>query len=304
MSGVLEVAYNVIAPILLTIGLGAALGRYADPEPRTFATGTLYLFGPCLVISGISQSELAAGEMGQVALMVVLFTLIMTALAWLASFRLERRTQSAFLLSVALINAGNFGLPFAEFAFGEEGREIAVLVFVTTSVMSNTLGVFLASRGSFPIREALINVFKVPLPYATFAALFMNFGDIALPVPLARCIEILSQATVPCMLVLVGLQLSRLSVRTANRERRQTVLLSVVMRLLLSPIVVLVIALLMGISGITRDVVLLQLSMPTAVASLTLATEFGSDYEFITTSILISTIASIVSLSVILGLLL
>jgi malate permease and related proteins len=301
MNGVLEVAYNVILPILLTMALGAALGRYADPEPRTLATATLYLFGPCLVISGISQSELAAGEIGQVAFIVVAFTFIMTVFAWAASFRMERRTHSAFLLSVALINAGNFGLPFAEFAFGEAGREVSVIVYVVTSVMSNTLGVFLASRGSYPIQQALVNVFKVPLPYAVLIAFTLNFGDIALPIPVARCVEILSEATVPSMLVLVGLQLSRLSVREGGRERQQAVILSVAMRLLLSPLIVLLIALVMGVSGIKRDVILLQLSMPTAVASLALATEYGSDYQFITSSILVSTIVSILTLSIILG---
>jgi predicted permease len=59
---------------------------------------------------------------------------------------------------------------------------------------------------------------------------------------------------------------------------------------------------LLGLSGLARQVSIIEASMPTAVTTGVLATEFGSDTEFTTAVILVSTLASIVTLSVLLTL--
>ena len=59
-------------------------------------------------------------------------------------------------------------------------------------------------------------------------------------------------------------------------------------------------AALLGIAGLARQVSIVESSMPTAVISSVLATEFGSDPEFVTAVILVSTLASSITLSVLL----
>jgi len=58
----------------------------------------------------------------------------------------------------------------------------------------------------------------------------------------------------------------------------------------------------LGITGLTRQVILTESAMPTAVISGVLAAEFGADTEFVTATILVSTLLSIVTLSVLLAL--
>jgi predicted permease len=52
---------------------------------------------------------------------------------------------------------------------------------------------------------------------------------------------------------------------------------------------------------LTRQVTIIQASMSTAAMAGVLATEFGSDAEFTTAVVLVSTLASIISLSVLLA---
>jgi predicted permease len=100
----------------------------------------------------------------------------------------------------------------------------------------------------------------------------------------------MAQAAVPMMLLLLGVQLARIDVRGHLRHIVGPISLSAALRLLVPPLLCLLLAPLLGVSGMPRNVVLLQLSMPTAVTAALLATEFGSDVQFVSAAILISTL--------------
>jgi predicted permease len=244
---------------------------------------------------------LKADELGQILAMAALSSLLIALVGWGETrlFRLDRKLASAFMLSVVLVNAGNYGLPLNDFAFGQAGMQRAIVFFVVSAMISNTLGVYLASRGAASVRRSLLNVLTVPLPYATVLGFLVNIKGLTLPLPLDRAVTILGQAAVPGMLIVLGLQLSR----TAVRGRVGPILLATVTRLGVAPLIALALATLLGLSGLTRQVSIIQASMPTAAMAGVLATEFGSDAEFTSAVILVSTLVSIVTLSILLSLL-
>jgi predicted permease len=299
MTSFLGVAYNVLAPIFLVIGLAVLLDRLFAPDPRAFSRAVIYLFSPCLVFDGIARSNLRAHELGLIVAVAAVSSLVMALVGWgLARlFRFDRRLESAFILSIVLVNAGNYGLPLNEFAFGAAGLQRAIVYYVVTAVVANTLGVYLASRGAASVGRSLLNVLMVPLPYATALGFVVNMTAIQLPVPVARMVSLLAQAAVPCMLLILGLQLSRTSVK----GRIGPIALAAVTRLGIAPLVAFPLVMLLGLSGLAGQVSIIEASMPTAVMGGVLATEFGSDAEFTTAVILVSTLASIISLSVLLS---
>ena len=300
MTPLFSVAANIIGPIFLIVGLAILLDRRFALNPQVLSRVIIYLFSPFLVLDGIARSDLQADEMGLIVAMAILSILSVTLVGWglarLCGF--DRKLESAFLLGVALINAGNYGLPLCEFAFGKAGLQRAVIFYVVTAVVANTLGVYLASRGAASVRRSLLNMLTVPLPYATALGIIFNVGHVALPLPVDRAITLLSQATVPCMLVLLGLQLSR----TSAKGRLGPIALVTVTRLVIAPLIAFPLAALLGLSGVTRQVSIVEASMPTAVMSGVLATEFGGDAEFATATVLVSTLASIITLSILLSL--
>jgi len=301
MTSFLSVAINVLGPIFLIIGLAVLLDRTLAPDPRAFSRAVVYLFSPCLVFSGIARSDLKADELGLIVAVAALSSLLMALVGWgLARLcRFDRKLESAFMLSVVLINAGNYGLPLNEFAFGQAGLQRAIVFYVVTAVTASTLGVYLASRGAASARRSLLNVLMVPLPYATVLGFVVNMRGISIPIPLDRAVTLLGQAAVPCMLLILGLQLSRTSVK----NRLGPVLLATATRLVIAPLIAFGVVHLLGLSGLARQVSIVQASMPTAVMGSVLATEFGSDAEFTTSVVLVSTLASVVTLSVLLTLL-
>lgn len=303
MSTFFEIAYNIITPVFIVVGVAVILDRRLHIDPRPLSQLVVYLFTPFMVLDGIATSDLTGSETGQIVL-VALGVSALTALAgWLVAraIRLDRRLIGVFVLSVTLINAGNYGIPLNQFAFGEAGESRAMIYFVITVAVSNTLGVFLASSGTVSARRALRNVLRVPLPYAVVLGFALNAADVSLPLPLARATEVLGQAAIPAMLTVLGLQLSRASLRL---DALRPALAAVGMRLVFSPVMALALVMLLDMSGVTRQVSLVQSAMPTAVIGGVLATEFGGreDAEFVTSVILLSTAFSMVTLSVVLAL--
>ncbi len=305
MNTALQVAYDVILPILLVAGLGFWVGRRFNPEPRTLSRVAIFLLQPALAFQSSANSTLQPGEIGLIAFFVVTLFVV----TWLVAYGLARTqpdlspaTRSAFLLGAMMPNAGNYGLSFVEFAFGAGMLPIAVLVFVTHQILGNTLGIYLASSGTASVRQGILNILKVPIAYATLLGFVVNFTGFQLPVPVARSVGLLSQAAIPIMIILLGIQLARISIRVDLRAQYRALALASSTRLLVTPLLVLLLTALMSISGPTRDVLLVQLSGPTAVYATLLATEFGSDAQFVTATIFITTLASVLTLSIIMAL--
>ena len=301
LTSILGVALNILGPVFLIICLVVLLNRRFSLDVRTVSRIVLYLFSPCLVFNTIAKTELRIEELGLILVMAIGSSLVMTLIGWVVAraFRFGRTLESAFLLSLAIANAGNYGIPVNEFAFGPPGLERAVLFNVAMNVVASTLGIYLASRGKASARRSLLNILMFPMIYAIVLGLLFNVQEWTLPLPLERVVDLLSQATVPCMLLVLGLQLTRASLK----GRGGPLVLAILLRLAIAPVVAFGLSGWLGLTGTTRLAAIVETSMPTAVVSTLLAQEFGSDAEFVGSVTLGSTLASLVSLSVLLSIL-
>jgi hypothetical protein len=234
-----------------------------------------------------------------------LLTLALWVLGALAArlLHLEGPTQAAFLSAILLMNAGNYGLTVNLFAFGEEGLSRATLYFTVSALVSSSLGVYLSARGRVSTRESLRRVAGVPMVYAAALGLVCNLGNFTVPEPLAKAVHVLGQASVPVMLAVLGAQLVQ------TFRNRQPVLhlpalgVVTVTRLIIAPALAYALAWLVGLRGLTRDVTVLESAMPTAVITTILATEFDSDPPFAALCALVTTLASLLTLTILLNLL-
>ncbi|MBU0495596.1 MAG: AEC family transporter [Chloroflexi bacterium] len=291
--------FNVILPILLVAGVAALAQRWLRIDVRPLSRVVFYLFTPALVFDSLSRSTVNGSEFLQISTVAVLVTATLWVLGavlarWL---RLEGPTRSAFLLTLLLINAGNYGLPATQFAFGDEGLARATIYFTISATISASLGVYLAARGRASTGLALRRLVAVPMVYAAALGLAFNLAHLALPEPIDKAVGLLGQGAVPAFLVVLGLQLAH-----TFGARRQTLHLPAltivaVGRLLLAPALALLLAVALGLPVLTRNVVLLESAMPSAVMGTILATEFDADPGFVTLAVFVTTLASVLTLT-------
>ena len=73
---IFQVAYNIILPIFILVGLGVLLERFLAVDPRPLSSAAFYVFVPALIITGFTQSELQGSEIGLILIFEILLSLI------------------------------------------------------------------------------------------------------------------------------------------------------------------------------------------------------------------------------------
>ncbi|MCL4833251.1 MAG: AEC family transporter [Caldilineaceae bacterium] len=284
---------QTILPISLVVLVGLILARRLALNTQTIGRVTFYLFSPALIFRGLYQTDLDYSTVGRTALLAALLFVVSGLLGWLSSAGEERRRRAAIALTSALSNNGNMGLSVSLFAFGEPGLALAMIYFVTTAFLGNTVGVFVASSGKAKPLEALRRTAQVPMLYGAILGLLLGYFQVELPLGLMRSVDTLAGAAVPTLLVLLGAQLSQ-----APIQGRQLVLARTsFIRLAGGPILAVLFCLLFGVSGLERTIVILQSAMPTAVSATVLATEYDAAPNLVATIVATTTVVSLVSVS-------
>jgi malate permease and related proteins len=289
----LSIFVDDIVPIFAIAGVGFLLARHFDASVRTVSRVSFNALSPCLVFDQLVTSNLTGSEFGRMALFCVLLTASMGLAALLAAvpLRLDRQTLSSFLLVVMFSNSGNYALPVVLFAFGNPALGHASVYFVTSAILVYTVGVFVAAK-RLSMRRAFQSLGRVPAIYAVAAASVVMAAGVTPPLAVMRPISMLSDAALPTMLLVLGMQLER----AVMPKRPAAVAIAVMLSLVVGPFVGLGLSILLGLAGPARQAAILMASMPAAVITTVLALEFDLEPSFVTSAVFVSTILSPFSL--------
>jgi len=284
-----------LLPVFLAAGAGYVLAWRLGVDPRPISQLAFFVLAPCLVF----QIVLDSGVPGEAMLRLVLFTMSgMLMLGGLAAgvalwLGWSRTCTAAVVLVVLLPNAGNLGLSVNLFAFGDEGLARASIYFITSAVLTFTVGVFVASMGRSGLKRTLIGMLKVPALWSVPVAILLLQAGWRLPLPLGRTVELLSQASIPVFLVVLGMQLYGKGIGGPWGP----LVLCCGLRLLGGVAVGLALAALLGLDDVARQAGVLQSAMPSAVITTVLATEYDVEPAMVTSAVIITTLLSPLTLT-------
>jgi predicted permease len=295
MAGLISIFVSDILPIFLIAGAGFVVARRFKADVKTLSAVVFYALIPCFVFRLLVTSKITGTQLGTMALLAVLVTGMMALLGRIVAsrLRLSRPELSAFLLVVMFSNGGNYGLPVVLFALGTEALAHGTVYFVTCSILTYTVGVFLASAGHRSAAQAIAGIRRVPAIYGVVAALVVVASGVSVPVAFMRPIGLLSDAALPLMILVLGMQLERATMP----ERPSMVFAAAGLSLLGAPIVALGLAWLLGLSGPALQAGVLLAAMPTAVITTILALQFNLSSAFVTSAVFVSTLLSPLTLT-------
>jgi len=304
------VLINVVLPVFLVAGAAALAQTRLKLDSRSLSRAAFYLFSPAVVLNALANSDVSSAEYGRIVASLFLTVAVLWAFGEVMArlLNLNGTTRAAFLVAIILMNSGNYGMSVNYFAFGDPGLARASLCVTVNNIITATVGVYIMARGQAEVghtaqkrpasrHPVLRRVFSVPAIYAVALGLMLNLTGLTLPEPLLKAVDVLGRGLVPVSLTVLGIQL----VQTL-RERHElahvpALLVVIVGRLLIAPAVARLAGGWMGLDGLTRDVVTLEMATPTAIMSLVLANEFKSNVSFSALCILVTTFASLVSVT-------
>ncbi len=320
MKNPLPIFVQVILPLALVWGVGYLARRLLKLDPKPFARAGLYLLTPAVIFTSLLESQITAAEAGLIALVVVLLCaglwLLTTLQAWL--LRLGPEDRSAFQLTSIFINAVNYGFPAVLLALGPAGLERAAIFASGHALLSNTVGAYIAARGKAgSIRHSLVQVLRIPMLYGVVLALILRLAGVSIPNPLPaagsadatvwlslyRAVKLLAQAAVPVFMLVLGMQLGNSGADRGAPAVRFSwpMLIAAANRLLLSPLLAWGINCLVGLEGLAGQVTILEAAFPSAVLMVILSIEFDVRPRFVSTVVVWTTLASIVTVTLLLS---
>lgn len=291
----LDIFLHDILPVFLIAGAGLALARWMGTQVQALSHVVFYVLIPALVFTMLMQAPALGVEASGLAALpaLVMGTMVVMGLALGRLLRLSRVDTQALLLIVTFSNTGNYGLPVVQLAFGDMALGKATVVFVSGSVLTYALGTLIAAGAHGSVLQALGRLWRLPTVQAVMVALLVRGIDLTVPEMVMRPITLLSDAALPMMILVLGLQLYQAGWPT----RLPLVTAAVLVSLVVTPVVALGWCAALGLEGPARQAAVLLSSMPVAVTTTILAVEFDVSPALVTSAVLVSTLLSPLTLT-------
>ena len=290
MDLLLTILLDDILPIFVVASVGFVLARRLHVDVKSLSRITFNALAPCLVFTLLVTSQVSSGEFGRIVAFTVLLVGAIGLVARVAAipFRLTRPELAAFLIVVMFSNAGNYGMSVVLFAFGREVLARAAVYFVTSALLMYTVGTFVASSGRHGGRAALRGLVRVPAVWGLVAAALVIWTGVELPKAVSRPSSCSARRRFPPCCWCSACSSRRAPGRSArawSRSRRRW-------RWSASPLIGFLLASALGLTGLARQAVLVESAMPSAVITTILALEFDVAPPFVTSVVVVTTLAS------------
>jgi predicted permease len=296
---------ETLAPLALLILLGSVLAHIrflGEPFIADLNKLAFWIALPALIFTSAGGGSLTGGSIGPIFAVLLGATLLITLVAWIASYGLgmpstARGTlaQSAFRGNLAYI-----GVPVLANSFGTNSPALSagVIAMVLTMAVYNILAVVVlqASRHSSSNtsgRGVVRSIATNPLLIAGLLGLIVPLLHITLPLFLERTLQSLGAAAVPIALLCIGGSL----VIVPMRGRQIWIIAVALLKIAVLPAIVYGLGRLAGLDATALRIALVFAACPTAAASFVMARQMGGDEALASGSIALSTLLSAFSLS-------
>jgi len=310
MESALDPVLGSAFPVFALVACGVLAGRFRLINPGSSEALNRFVYAFALpamlfvaVYRGSLEELLGSGSF-------ILGVIIATVGTALIGFALSRFLQGATAsesvmraLNASFANTGYLGIPLVTVAYGERAALPAALATVATNIVSFAVAIvcleLLANRRGGGIGRALAGVARSPLIWPIALAVVFVFLDIKVPLPVERFAGLLAAAAGPCALFAIGLFVSQLSIREGFRASWPTT----VLKLLVHPVLMALLAYtVLSMDALWAKVAIVCASLPLGATAFVLAQRYRLLEAETSTGAVLSTAASVITVSVVMTL--
>jgi malate permease and related proteins len=257
---------------------------------------------PSLVFLAVWRSSLTT-EVLKIPILANITVLSCLLIAYVISryLKMPPAMAGAFIIAAGFGNTAFLGFPLVISVFGAENLVYAVFYDqFSTGLLGLSLGAGIAAwygKGSAHGRDVLKNIVRFPPVWGLIMGFLLQ--GFALPDFLVKSLEYLSALVVPLVMISLGM-----SLRVADVSRSLPIVIAAALiKLIISPLMLMVAARTLNVTGIPYQVSLMEASMPSMMMTLSYAIKYELDVDLTASIILITLLFSIFSIPLILSLL-
>lgn len=286
-------------PVFLLVVLGMLLRRIGIIDAQFVRSASRFVFTvslPTLIFLSIVKSQVDWSAHFSLIVFAMLMGFLTIALALLAARYLGIRSEywGEFVMSSFRSNFGVVGLSLCINTYGAQGALLGALLLAVVTPWYNLASVWVLSRGKgVNWTEQLWLIVKNPMIIAVFLALGFSALEWTLPSMLETTGQSVAAITLPLALIAVGGAISR----AAWRHSGVMVWQISTLKLFVLPVVVVLLARLMGFEGAELGTMVLMFASPVAAAAFVMAQQSKDDASLTANAVVLSTMMSIFTLS-------
>lgn len=297
MASPIEVILVPTIMILLGVFLKQK-GFLKQSDRELLSKIVLYIALPSMIFINLYDTRISQNML---FLPVLGFTLtcLLLAIAYLyCRFRnYSRKTTWTIMIAASIMNTGFIGFPVSLGVFGNEGFVNAVFYDLATSTWVVLYGIILASKFGGDRREALKKVLTFTPVWAVIFALIFNVFNIPLIYVVENTLNYFGQATIPLIMLSLGLSLDFGNVR---KYISPSIAVAVI-KLVIAPLIMFGLVSAFRISGMAFNIAVLEAGMSTAGNALVLAIEYGLDADLMGSITFTNVVLSVFTLTAIIS---
>ncbi|PMB07249.1 transporter [Fischerella thermalis CCMEE 5328] len=298
MTSLLELYVKLVGLVLL----GFFLGRKLPATVPTRLGHFLFWVGvPLSIVAFLYQTDLS-GQIWIAPAIAYLAIFLGALLGWMgikwqALFtknNLQQPTQGSFLLAAMVGNTGYLGYPVTLAIVGTQYFALALFYdLLGTTLGAYGLGVALAARFSSSVHDIKHITKAIIINPALWSFGFgLILRQVAIPTPVEFYLDKFAWTTVALSLLLIGMRLSKLNSWHSLPQAG----ISLGIKMLLVPLILGFTLPFFGLTGQAALVIVLQMAMPPAFATLVLAETFNLDRDLAVTALAVGSIVLLFTL--------
>ncbi|HEU4352968.1 MAG TPA: AEC family transporter [Burkholderiales bacterium] len=309
MESALDPVLGAVLPVFGLVGCGYLAGRLRIVSQASSAALNQFVYAfalPAMLFVAVYRGSLEEILSGAFLAAVVAATLGTAAVGFFISSLSGAPSAESTMrgLNASFANTGYLGIPLVTVAYGEAAALPAALATVATNFVSFALAIVCLElfvnprRGA--VRRALRGVIMSPLIWPIALAIALVAMEVKIPLPVERLATLLAAAAGPCALFAIGLFVSQLSIRAGAVASWQTTVLKLVLHPLLMALLVFVV---LKIDPLWAKIAVVGAALPLGATAFVLAQRYQLLEAETSTGAVVSTAASLVTVSVVMALL-
>ncbi len=288
LKGIFIEALLSVATIYLFIIIGFIfkIAFKNDVNERTFVLLNLYFLQPILIFWGLTRAPID-NNFVNAPLIYILIIFITLSIGYFYSKKVfsDVQDRSIFMASSLVGNTGNLGIPLGIALFGVQSVPYTSILNIANVFFIYIFSVYFFAGEKFKFLEALKEIFKIPAIWFTIIAISYNYYGFELNPEFDKVFTMGAYTAIVMQLVIFGIFMSQVKVRTANWKLSLNISL---FKHIILPIVGLFILLYFNISSFLAGIIFLELIVPLAVNNVNIASLYHCKPIDVTFSVLVS----------------
>ena len=283
----------IVFPIFAVIAVGYVYARFRKSDMTFDNQLNMDVFIPALVFGALASKSFSIDTYALLGFAGLLVVLGSGALA-IPVARMLRVPVNTFVPPMMFNNSGNMGLPLMMLAFGEAMLPAAVMLFLVENVLHYSLGTWMLDH-----KARLTTLWRIPVILAAIAGLAVSLSGFQPWPPFLTAVRMLGEVSIPLLLFSLGVRLTD----SAFQDLRIGIIGAI-----FCPVSGVLIAygaaLLLGIEGIQRDMLIVFGALPPAVLNYVFAERYHQEPQRVASIVMVGNLGSLIAVPLALALVL